>query len=191
MAELAQAARSEFATSHLLLMAAAPADFKASEPAEGKLKRDGDLNLHLEPTEDILAGLAASRTEGQTIVGFAAEHGDDVERAREKLLRKGADLIVLNDVSDPDIGFESSDNAVTLISSGSETSLPLAPKDEIAEQILQRVDQLRSSPIYARSARGGAAAASSFRPQPLPKPRCRSHEGAPGYTGSKLFVPMQ
>jgi phosphopantothenoylcysteine decarboxylase / phosphopantothenate---cysteine ligase len=143
-AELAEAARAEFAASHLLLMAAAPADFRATDPATDKLKREGNLDLHLEPTEDILASLSASRTTEQTIVGFAAEHGNDIERARKKLLRKGADLIVLNDVSDPTIGFESSDNAVTLISSESETSLPLAPKDEIAEQILQRVDQLRS-----------------------------------------------
>jgi phosphopantothenoylcysteine decarboxylase/phosphopantothenate--cysteine ligase len=150
-AELAEAARAEFASSHLLLMAAAPADFKASEPATDKLKRDGDLDLHLEPTEDILAGLVGQRTPEQTIVGFAAEHGNDIERARQKLLRKGADLIVLNDVSDPTIGFESNDNAVTLVSSESETSLPLAPKDEIAEQILQRVDQLRSNPDLSRS----------------------------------------
>jgi phosphopantothenoylcysteine decarboxylase/phosphopantothenate--cysteine ligase len=144
-AELAEAARAEFASSHLLLMAAAPADFKASDPATDKLKREGALDLHLEPTEDILAGLAALRSDEQVIVGFAAEHGNDIDRAREKLSRKGADLIVLNDVSDPSIGFESSDNAVTLIGSESETTLPLAPKDEIAEQILQRVDQLRTS----------------------------------------------
>jgi len=144
-AELADAARAEFSSSHLLLMAAAPADFRAGDPAGDKLKRDGDLDLHLEPTEDILAGLAATRTDEQTIVGFAAEHGNDVARAREKLQRKGADLIVLNDVSDPTIGFESSDNAVTLIGAESETTLPLAPKDEIAEQILVHVDQLRSN----------------------------------------------
>jgi len=144
-AELAGAASAEFASAHLLLMAAAPADFRASAPATDKLKREGNLNLHLEPTEDILAGLTATRTDEQTIVGFAAEHGNDVGRAREKLQRKGADLIVLNDVSDPTIGFESSDNAVTLISAENETTLPLAPKDEIAEQILQRVDQLRSA----------------------------------------------
>ena len=78
--------------------------------------REGALDLHLEPTEDILAALAAGRAEGQTVVGFAAEHGGDaVDRARGKLSRKGADLIVLNDVSDPEIGFESDDNAVTLI----------------------------------------------------------------------------
>jgi phosphopantothenoylcysteine decarboxylase/phosphopantothenate--cysteine ligase len=142
-AELAEAARSEFSSAHLLLMAAAPADFKASEPAGDKLKRDGDLDLHLEPTEDILAGLAASRTSDQTIVGFAAEHGNDIARAREKLTRKGADLIVLNDVSNPEIGFESAENAATLISSTDETTLAQAPKDVIAEQILDRVDELR------------------------------------------------
>jgi phosphopantothenoylcysteine decarboxylase/phosphopantothenate--cysteine ligase len=142
-AELAEETRAQFSTKHVLLMAAAPADFKASEPATDKLKRDGDLDLHLEPTEDILAGLAASRTDEQTIVGFAAEHGNDVERAREKLQRKGADLIVLNDVSDPSIGFESTENAATLISSSDETTLSQAPKDVIAEQILDRVDLLR------------------------------------------------
>lgn len=144
-AELAEAARAEFTSAHLLLMAAAPADFRASEPATDKLKREDGLDLHLEPTEDILASLTGTRTDEQAIVGFAAEHGNDVARAREKLQRKGADLIVLNDVSDPAIGFESSDNAVTLISAENETTLPLAPKDEIAEQILQRVDQLRSN----------------------------------------------
>jgi phosphopantothenoylcysteine decarboxylase / phosphopantothenate---cysteine ligase len=145
-AELAEAAGAEFAASQLLLMAAAPADFKAGEPAGDKLKREGNLDLHLEPTEDILAGLSASRTDDQTIVGFAAEHGNDIARAREKLTRKGADLIVLNDVSNPGIGFESPENAATLISSIEETALPQAPKDVIAEQILERVDQLRSKP---------------------------------------------
>jgi phosphopantothenoylcysteine decarboxylase/phosphopantothenate--cysteine ligase len=138
-AELAAAARREFPAAQLLLMAAAPADFRAAAPAEGKLRREGELDLQLEPTEDILAGLAAERDEGQTIVGFAAEHGNDVARAREKLERKGVDMIVLNDVSDARIGFESGDNAVTLIEPGGETELPLAPKDEIAERILDRL----------------------------------------------------
>ena len=150
-AELAEAARAEFPSSHVLLMAAAPADFRAREPAEDKLKREGDLDLHLEPTEDILAGLAASRTADQTVVGFAAEHGNDVERAREKLSRKGADLIVLNDVSNPEIGFESAENAATLIGSSDETTLAQAPKDVIAEQILDRVDRLRAQSNLQRS----------------------------------------
>ena len=150
-AELAEAARAEFAAAQVLLMAAAPADFRAADPAAGKLKREGTLDLHLEPTEDILATLAASRTETQTIVGFAAEHGNDITRAREKLTRKGADLIVLNDVSNPEIGFESQENAATLISSTDETTIPQAPKDIVAEAILERVDQLRSASDLQRS----------------------------------------
>lgn len=144
--QMAGVTTAEFPSAHVLLMAAAPADFRASEVAEGKLSREGDgLDLHLEPTEDILAGLAATRTEKQTTVGFAAEHGDGgAERARQKLARKGVDLIVLNDVSDPSIGFDSEQNAVTLISSTEETAVSQAPKDQIAEAILDRVTQLRS-----------------------------------------------
>lgn len=143
-AQLADAAGEEFPQTHVLLMAAAPADFRAAAPAEGKLQRSGALELSLEPTEDILAALAARRVEGQTVVGFAAEHGGEaVERARGKLRRKGADLIVLNDVSDPEIGFESERNAVTLISAEAENEVPIASKDEVAEAILGEVDRLR------------------------------------------------
>jgi phosphopantothenoylcysteine decarboxylase / phosphopantothenate---cysteine ligase len=149
--QLASAARAEFPSSHVLLMAAAPADFRPAAVAEGKLRRREDLDLHLESTEDILAGLAGSRSKDQTVVAFAAEHGENVDRAREKLSRKNADLIVLNDVSDPTIGFESGQNAVTLIDSASETHVPRASKDSIADSILDRVDQLRSnSGLHAR-----------------------------------------
>ena len=140
--QLAEATRAEFATKHLLLMAAAPADFRSAEVASGKLKRDSKLELQLEPTQDILESLKPGG--GQTVVAFAAEHGNDVARAREKLKRKKADLVVLNDVSDREIGFDSPDNAVTLIDSKSETRLPRAAKDTIAEQILDRVEELRT-----------------------------------------------
>jgi len=142
--QLAEVARAEFPGAHVLLMAAAPADFRATEVSSGKLERNGELDLHLEPTEDILASLTATRTAEQTIVGFAAEHGGDAaERARGKLSRKNADLIVLNDVSNPEIGFESENNAVTLIDSTSDTQVSFSSKDSIAEAILVRVDQLR------------------------------------------------
>lgn len=151
-AQLADVAGEEFARTQVLLMAAAPADFRAAAPAEGKLQRAGGLELSLEPTEDILAALAARRAEGQTVVGFAAEHGGNaVERARGKLRRKGADMIVLNDVSDPEIGFESERNAVTLIGADGETEVPIASKDEIAGAILTEVDRLRGK--AARPAR--------------------------------------
>jgi phosphopantothenoylcysteine decarboxylase/phosphopantothenate--cysteine ligase len=143
-AELAAAAAAQFAASQVLLMAAAPADFRAAAPASGKLRRSGPLELSLEPTEDILASLSAARAAQQTIVGFAAEHGGEaVERARGKLARKGADLIVLNDVSDPEIGFESERNAVTLISAEAAREVPIAGKDAIAEAILDEVQRLR------------------------------------------------
>ncbi len=142
-AQLAEATQAEFPGSQLLLMAAAPADFTPTGPATGKLRREGPLDVHLEPTEDILASLSEVRSEGQTIVAFAAEHGNDVERARKKLAAKGADLMVLNDVSNPDIGFDSPENAATLISSSTETPLPRAPKDVIAEQILDHVSSIR------------------------------------------------
>lgn len=146
-AELAATAAAEFAAADVLLMAAAPADFRAAEAAGEKLTREGGLDLHLEPTEDILASLSAERRKDQTIVGFAAEATADVtaaiERARGKLARKGADLIVFNDVSDPEIGFESERNAVTLISAAGETEVPIDSKEAIAAAILGEVDRLR------------------------------------------------
>jgi phosphopantothenoylcysteine decarboxylase/phosphopantothenate--cysteine ligase len=145
-ADLQGAAIAEFPSSQVLLMAAAPADFRPLTTAAGKLTREGSLDLSLLPTEDILAGLVAGRVPGQTIVGFAAEHGGDaVGRARAKLTRKGADLIVLNDVSDPRIGFESAENEVTLVAAADETLIPRAGKDAVAEAILDRVERLRTA----------------------------------------------
>jgi phosphopantothenoylcysteine decarboxylase/phosphopantothenate--cysteine ligase len=144
-AELSYETVERFETQHVLLMAAAPADFR-TEPITGKIKRQDSLNLNLQPTEDILARLAGERGEGQTLVGFAAEHGGDaVARARAKLARKGADLIVLNDVSDPTIGFESPENEVLLVTAADEEEVPKAPKDVVAEAILDRVDRLRAA----------------------------------------------
>ena len=145
-ADLERVAREEFPSSQILMMAAAPADFRPEATAESKLTRDGSLDLKLKPTADILAGLVANRAPGQTIVGFAAEHGGEaVERARAKLTRKGADLIVLNDVSDPTIGFESTENAVTLVAAADEVEVPKAGKDAVAEAILDRVERLRAA----------------------------------------------
>ena len=126
-------------------MAAAPADFR-TEPITGKIKRQDSLNLNLQPTEDILASISTQRGENQTVVGFAAEHGGEaIDRARAKLVRKGADLIVLNDVSDPRIGFESPENEVTLVTADDEVEVPRAAKDVVAEAILDRIDRLRAT----------------------------------------------
>ena len=147
-AELADALRSEFPECHVLLMAAAVADFTPETASEGKLSRagSGGIELRLSETEDILGGLAAGRSEGQTLVGFAAEHGAEaIERARRKLARKAVDAIVFNDVSRPEIGFDSASNEVTIVEADGEHHVPLGPKQEVAEAILDRVDGLRSS----------------------------------------------
>ena len=145
-AELEDAMEAEFGAADVLLMAAAPADFRPSSAAGEKIHREGtgELELELETTGDILAALAAARRPEQTIVGFAAETNDGLKRAREKLERKGADAIVLNDVSRPEIGFESAENEVTVVERDGEHPVPLASKEEIADAILDRVEAIRS-----------------------------------------------
>jgi phosphopantothenoylcysteine decarboxylase/phosphopantothenate--cysteine ligase len=153
-AELSYETVERFETQHVLLMAAAPADFR-TEPITGKIKRQDSLNLNLQPTEDILALVAADRGEGQTVVGFAAEHGGEaVARARAKLARKGADLIVLNDVSDPTIGFDSTENEVLLVTATDEEKVPKASKDAVADAILDRIDRLRAAGAKPAQAAG-------------------------------------
>jgi phosphopantothenoylcysteine decarboxylase/phosphopantothenate--cysteine ligase len=126
-------------------MAAAVADFTAADPTAGKLKKDGrtELELTLKPTTDVLAQLSKRRTEAQTLVGFAAEHGADaVDVGRGKLAAKGLDLLVINDVSGAGIGFESSSNEVTIVSAEGERHVPKADKLEVANEILDAVDEL-------------------------------------------------
>jgi len=147
-AELAEAVKTEFKRSHVLLMAAAVADFRAAEVEAGKMQREGAeaVRLDLERTEDVLAGVARLRTDEQTVVGFAAEHGAEaISRAREKLERKGLDAIVFNDVSRPDIGFDSEQNEVVIVDREGEHRVELAPKRAVADAILDRVESLRSS----------------------------------------------
>src|ERR671917_2004902 len=117
-AELLAAARAEFAAAHVLLMAAAVADFRPERALDDKISKSGrdGLALRLEPTEDVLAALAAERAPEQTLVGFAAEHGAGaVERGRGKLERKRLDAMVVNDISRPEIGFDAPDNEVTIL----------------------------------------------------------------------------
>lgn len=145
-AELSEVVAAEFPASHVLLMAAAVADFRPRAAEAGKLARHGSggLALELEETEDVLAGIASGRRADQSVVGFAAEHGAEaIERAREKLTRKGVDAIVFNDVSRADIGFDSERNQVTIVEPGGEHEVGRASKDEVAEAILDRVEALR------------------------------------------------
>jgi phosphopantothenoylcysteine decarboxylase/phosphopantothenate--cysteine ligase len=146
-AELAAALESEFEHAHVLLMAAAVADFRASRVEAGKMEREGagPLELPLERTADVLAELAGARTGDQTVIGFAAEQGADaISRARGKLDRKGLDAIVFNDVSRRDIGFDSDQNEVVIVDREGEHRVELAPKGEVADAILDRVEALRS-----------------------------------------------
>jgi phosphopantothenoylcysteine decarboxylase/phosphopantothenate--cysteine ligase len=147
-AELARAVQKRFADAHVLVMAAAPADFRAARSEAKKISRTANegLDLRLEATEDILAGVAASRRPDQTLVGFAAETGSGaIARAREKLERKGVDAIVFNDVSRPEIGFDSSDNEVTIVEHDGDHHVPMSSKDEVAEAVLDRVERLRAA----------------------------------------------
>jgi phosphopantothenoylcysteine decarboxylase/phosphopantothenate--cysteine ligase len=144
-AELADALGREFDSTDVLVMAAAPADFRPKRAAGEKIHREGGgIELDLEATEDILAALAARRREDQTIVGFAAETDPDPARAREKLERKGADAIVFNDVSRSEIGFESAENEVVIVERSGEHPVSLASKEQVADAILDRVEGLRS-----------------------------------------------
>jgi len=144
-AEMGDAMAVASASADVVIMAAAVADFRPEEVADAKLKKaDGVPALRLTPTADILSSLGSAKTAGQTIVGFAAETNDLRHHAADKLTRKGADLIVANDVSAPGVGFEHDTNAVVILTaSGREIEVPLADKDAIAHAILDAIVEER------------------------------------------------
>jgi phosphopantothenoylcysteine decarboxylase / phosphopantothenate---cysteine ligase len=146
-AQLQQACEQEFPACDVLLMAAAVADFRPAEAHNGKLKKSARERLHLElePTTDVLCELAAHRSAGQTLVGFAAEHGERaLQYGRAKLQAKNVDAVVVNDISRPDIGFEVDSNEVTIVTAASEEHVPRASKQRVAEAILDAVERLRA-----------------------------------------------
>jgi phosphopantothenoylcysteine decarboxylase/phosphopantothenate--cysteine ligase len=143
-----QAAMEHAAATHdVVVMAAAVADFRPAEAAEGKLKkRDGTPEIILEPTPDILAGLGANKRGGQVLVGFAAETSDLVVNAQSKLDKKRLDLIVANDVSAPGVGFGHDTNAVTLMRPDAEpVEIDLASKQDVARAVIDAVVELREA----------------------------------------------
>ncbi|HWY91127.1 MAG TPA: bifunctional phosphopantothenoylcysteine decarboxylase/phosphopantothenate--cysteine ligase CoaBC [Solirubrobacteraceae bacterium] len=145
--ELRQACEEEFAACDVLLMAAAVADFRPSIPVDGKIKKTGRerLQVELEPTADVIAGLAERRRPDQTLVGFAAEHGElAIECGQAKLVGKGLDAVVVNDISRTDIGFEVDANEVTILTAAGERHVPRASKIEVAEAVLDAVEGLRA-----------------------------------------------
>jgi phosphopantothenoylcysteine decarboxylase/phosphopantothenate--cysteine ligase len=162
-AEMRAAVLAALPDADALVMAAAVADFRPRTPADRKLTRDGSLSLDLEPTEDILAEASAwARSHGTNpgagtnrrppvLVGFAAETGS-LERASQKASRKGVDLLVANDVSEPGSGFGTDTNRVTLIAAGSPPEAwPQLTKLEVAHRLLDRMLAVRV-PVGASSA---------------------------------------
>jgi phosphopantothenoylcysteine decarboxylase/phosphopantothenate--cysteine ligase len=146
-AELEKATTDAFTGADVLLMAAAVADFRPANPEHSKISKSGreGLTVELEPTTDVLAALAAERKPGQTIVGFAAEHGEGAaERARDKLVRKGVDAIVLNDVSQPGIGFDSRENEVSIVTRDGVREVPKALKTDVARAIIEVVENIHA-----------------------------------------------
>jgi phosphopantothenoylcysteine decarboxylase/phosphopantothenate--cysteine ligase len=127
----------------LIVKAAAVADYRPVVVSDQKLKRTGPLTLELQPTEDILAEVARRRRPGQLIVGFAAETENRMENGRAKLLRKGADAIVVNDVSVEGIGFDSDQNAATFLTSTTSIEMSAMPKRQLADRILDEIMTLR------------------------------------------------
>ena len=146
-AQLQAACGEAFTYADVLIAAAAVADFRPATMAAGKMKKqpgEETRTLELEKTPDVLAGLAAARREGQVVVGFAAEHGAGaLDYGRDKLVRKGLDAIVVNDVSDATIGFDSTENEVVIVTTAGETPVPRGTKRAIADAILDVVGPLR------------------------------------------------
>jgi phosphopantothenoylcysteine decarboxylase/phosphopantothenate--cysteine ligase len=132
------------AQADVVLMAAAVADYRPAERLTEKRPKDANAwALELEPTTDVLRSLGERRTNGQVLVGFAAESGEQgLARAREKLQRKSVDLVVFNDISRSDVGFDAEENEVVLVSVAGEERVAKAPKDRIAAAIVDRAEEL-------------------------------------------------
>jgi phosphopantothenoylcysteine decarboxylase/phosphopantothenate--cysteine ligase len=128
----------------IVVMAAAVADYRPAAAAGTKRPKSlQPWTVILEPTADVLRELGERRREGQLLVGFAAEHGEHgLERAREKLANKRSDLIVFNDVSRDDVGFDATANEVVLVSAAGERRVEKAPKERIASEIFDEIVSL-------------------------------------------------
>jgi phosphopantothenoylcysteine decarboxylase/phosphopantothenate--cysteine ligase len=141
--DLEATVRAELPGADVLVMAAAPADYRPSNPGDSKRSRiEGALAIPMEPTEDILTATKGHRKKGSVIVGFALETGDALAKGLAKLERKDLDLIVVNDALEPGAGFEKETNRVALLGrDGSRQILPLQSKREVAEAILDEVEK--------------------------------------------------
>jgi phosphopantothenoylcysteine decarboxylase/phosphopantothenate--cysteine ligase len=148
--EMRDAVLAEFDESSIVIKAAAVADFRPIEVFEQKIKKeelagDGRLQLEFVQNPDILAEISARKGD-RTVVGFAAESQDVVAAAQRKLRRKGCDLIVANDISRSDSGFDVDENAVHFVwPSGEVEALSLLPKSGVSRELFDRIEKLRAS----------------------------------------------
>lgn len=146
-AEMHSAVMAHAEQADIAIMAAAVADYTPRQRSAGKIeKSDGPMALDLVRTRDILADLGAMRraADGKVLIGFAAQSGDPTAAAREKLTRKQADMIVANDISRTDAGFDTDTNAVFLVTADGTDAVPLSSKAQIAGVILDRAESLLS-----------------------------------------------
>jgi phosphopantothenoylcysteine decarboxylase/phosphopantothenate--cysteine ligase len=141
--EMRQAVLARMAEATIVIKAAAVADYHPLNVSEQKLKRSGPLTLELAPTEDILAEVVRRRRPGQLIIGFAAETENQMENGRAKLLRKGADAIVVNDVAGDNVGIDADRNAATFLTPSTAIELPEMSKRKLADRILDEILSLR------------------------------------------------
>jgi phosphopantothenoylcysteine decarboxylase/phosphopantothenate--cysteine ligase len=141
--DLERAVATALPDAHILMMAAAPADFAPGNRESAKRPRtDGPHTITLEPTPDVLAATRSRRARGTVCVGFALEAGGGLERAREKLQTKALDLVVLNPADEPGSGTEVATNRVTLVTRNGTQALPLLSKDQVAERIWDAVEAM-------------------------------------------------
>jgi phosphopantothenoylcysteine decarboxylase / phosphopantothenate---cysteine ligase len=141
--EMRKAVLGRMSEAKMVIKAAAVADYRPVNVSEQKLKRTGPMTLELAPTEDILSEVTKQRRPGQLIVGFAAETENMTENGRAKLLRKGADAIVVNDVSGEGVGIDADRNAATFLTASTSIEMPEMTKRRLADRILDEILALR------------------------------------------------
>jgi phosphopantothenoylcysteine decarboxylase/phosphopantothenate--cysteine ligase len=141
--QMREAVLARMEESTLIIKAAAVADYRPVIVSDHKLKRTGPITIELAPTEDILAEVVRRRQPGQLIVGFAAETENRMENGRAKLLRKGADAIVVNAVSGDGVGIEADTNSATFLTLTTSIELPQMPKRQLADRIFDEILTLR------------------------------------------------
>jgi phosphopantothenoylcysteine decarboxylase/phosphopantothenate--cysteine ligase len=146
--EMREAAVTLLPRATVVIKTAAVSDYRPKSPASQKIKRKGPMILELEPTVDILVELARKK-QSQIMVGFAAETDNTLENARQKLVSKSLDAIVVNDVSREGIGFDSERNAVTIITKDNVVDIPETTKWEVAQRVLDQVVRLRKGAAVA------------------------------------------